>query len=231
MATPVVDLLAQPFPGGATGGLPPILSQLFGEVTGFSAQANVTVDGRRPSENMEMPMQFDYLNGRMRAEIDMSKIRGAAIPAQMMASLKQIGMDRVVTVMNGEDKPATILYPNLKASVEVKDASKPSGEKGKLAMEETKLGEDTVAGHACDKFRVKVGDQEALVWRARDLKAFPMQIRMEQSLVRMTVVYSDVKLVDPQADRFEVPKDYRKFDDMQAVMQDAMQRLLRPAAP
>lgn len=212
-------------------GLHPVLSRVFGELPGFSAKANVKLEGEGASDDMMLPMQFEYLGGRMRAEINMADVKGSEVPAEMLFTLKQIGMDRVVTIMSGDGKPVIILYPNLNASIEVKGAesavSKTEGE----ALTETKLGEETVAGHVCDKYRFVHQGEEALVWRARDLESFPIQVRMDQKSVRMTVHYEDINLEAPKAERFKVPAVYTKHESMEAVMQGAMQRLLKKPAP
>lgn len=222
---------AGPVPASPVG-LPPILSKVFGDLTGFSAQARVRVEGQSAEESMQVPMTFSYLNGHMRAEIDMARIQSASFPTSMVASLQKIGMDRVVTIVGSPDQPSLILYPNLKAGVEVAPPREelPPPEGQTESVRQVKLGSETVSGRPCDHYRFIHRDRqgathEALVWRDPDLNQFPLQIQVRQAGATVRVLFGDVRLQAPAADQFELPADFKRHREMQTILRDAMQRL------
>jgi len=162
----------------------------------------------------------------------MANVKSEALPPEMVASLRQIGMDRVVTIVRSGNRPAWVLYPHLKASVEI-----PSPGTAALtgpdndAIKETKLGTENVGGRLCNKYRFvsRTGSSdphEALVWRAPDLRQFPVQIQMDQEEATMVVRYSGVRLAKPSSRLFTLPPNYKKYESMEKVMQEALRRLL-----
>ena len=99
-----------------------------------------------------MPMGFHFLEGNMRAEIDMAEVKGQALPSQMAVTLKQIGMDKVVTIMPKGGKGTLILYPNLKAAVTVPMEDPPDPQTlHEESVRQIKIGTETVSGRRCDQ--------------------------------------------------------------------------------
>jgi hypothetical protein len=223
---------AEVAPGQA--GLPPILLKIFENVAAFSAKAELTLSSAKPAESMQMPMDFFFLEGNMRAEVDMANVKSEALPEEMVQSLKQIGMDRMVTIMRSGDHPAWVLYPHLKAYLEVPGAETLSSDSSaKSGVRETKLGTETVGGLMCDKYRFVLGEsrdgaqaQEATVWRARDLGRFPVRIQMSHSGATMAVSFRNINLKTPSADKFRLPPGYKKRESMETLMREAVKRLL-----
>jgi hypothetical protein len=99
-------------------------------------------------------------------------------------------------------------------------------------VEKTKLGKETFEGHACEKNKITLTDEKgvkhlATVWNATDLKDFPVQIRMteHESAVQqdstLIMKFRDVKLVKPDASRFESPAGVTKYKSTEALMEAA----------
>jgi hypothetical protein len=222
-------------PGQA--GLPPILAKIFGESAAFSAKAQVRLTGKTPAESMQVPMDFFFSRGNMRAEINMAEVKSDALPEEMVLSLKQIGMDRMVTILRPGNHPAWVLYPHLKASLEIPPPNEPTPDRpGKESVRETKLGQETVSGQSCDKCRFVYRDglsraHEAVVWRSRDAKRFPLQIQMTHADTILVVNYTNVQHGDLSPDKFTLPPGYKKYDTMETIMREALKNLFGGAKP
>ena len=172
------------------------------------------------------------LDGKVRAEIDLSQIKSKEMPPEAAASLKQMGMDKMVSVVLPEKKSTLVIYPSLRSYAEVpmsKDDASTIDTKYKI--ETTKLGTETLDGHACVKNKVIVtgekGDKhEAIVWNATDMKDFPLQMQMNQNEATVVMRYSNIQLVRPDAKQFEAPAGFTKHASVEQMMQGAMLKML-----
>jgi len=183
------------------------LLSFFGDVKAFSAKAEVTMAG---PQAVSMVMDFALRDARMRNEIDLTKIKSAQMPAEAMTAMKQMGMDRMVSVMDSGQKSVRLIYPGLKAYTDMpipKEQAATLGQKTKT--EKTPLGKETIDGHPCVKNKVIVTaedgtKQEAIVWNATDLKDFPVQLELTQAGNKTALRYQDIKLTAPAASLFDV---------------------------
>src|SRR5438105_5007866 len=66
-------------PGGDGSGLSAALMKLFGDVTNFTARADVQVLDASQVERLRTPMNFAAADGKLRAEIDMVQMRGQGL--------------------------------------------------------------------------------------------------------------------------------------------------------
>jgi hypothetical protein len=220
--------VAQPFGGGGPPpGSDPFLVKLFGKVTAFSATAEMSTEGMG-APAMEMTMSM--LDGKTRNEVDMTRSR---MPAQAVAQMKQMGMDKVVMLGLPAKQEMLVIYPGLQAYAEqAYNGAQASTASSDAKIETTSLGSDTIDNHACDKSKVVVTDKdgnkhEATVWYATDLKRFPIQIQMaEPTGGTATMKFKDVKFDKPDASLFDAPAGYTKYSSVQELMQtEVMKRL------
>ena len=213
------------------GGPPPdpclALGKFFSRDAAFTASAKVVVAGKKARDNQTMVMLFAVSGGNMRNEMDMTKMSGA--PAQEVAGMKQMGMDKMVILKLADKQAAYIVYPKLQSYCDL-----PSGRKGNTEgkVVKTELGSDTVEQHACTKSKLTLTDKdgqtaEALVWEATDLKNFPIQYQTVEERQTTTTTFSDIKMGKPDAALFELPGTYKKYDNMQQMMMANMQRLMQ----
>lgn len=216
-------------PGGQSGGVDAALFNFFGDTKAFSAKADMKMEGK---QKVSMVMSFALRDAKLRTEVDMTQMKSAEMPAEAMAAMKQMGMDRMVTIMDSGKKSIRLIYPGLKSYTEMpipKEQAATLDQKPKI--EKTALGKETIDGHPCVKNKVVVtgGDgkpQEAIVWNASDLKDFPVQLEMTHEGNKTTLRYQDIKLATPDAKLFETPAGFTKYESMQALMQGAMMKLL-----
>src|SRR5678815_5362342 len=102
-------------PGGSQPGVNAVLLQLFGNATAFSAKIDVRMLDERQKESMSTAMDFALLNGNMRIELEMSKMKSKELPAETIGQFKTLGMDKMVTIVRPDKKEALLVYPALQS--------------------------------------------------------------------------------------------------------------------
>jgi uncharacterized protein DUF4412 len=220
-----------PVPGGSSAGMSAVLTKFFGSNTAFTARSEVQVLDKDRNETMSITMNIAMLYGKMRSEVDMTRMKSAELPPDAAVSLKKMGMDRVVSIMRPDKKAMYLIYPGLQSYV---DMPLPKEEAEALEkepkMEKTQLGKETIDGHPCTKNRVVVTDekaekQEATVWNATDMKDFPVQLQIQEKDAIIVMHYKQVQFVKPDAGQFDPPANYTLYADNLQLMQKAMEKL------
>lgn len=234
----LMHVLAQP--GGGMGGMGrtgpgPSLSgsmkKVFGKHTAFTA--NVEMQVTHDKDKIVLPSKMFALDNKVRFEMDMAEIKGGGIPPDAAATMKQMGMDKTVTITQPDEEKMYMIYPGLKAyaAQPFKDpeATRPESD---YKAEITELGKETIGGQACIKNKVVVTDNEDrkhefTVWNATELDSFPVQIETSQGGTKVTWLFRDVKLGKPAATLFDPPSDYKKYDSLMALMQEQMMKRMQ----
>jgi hypothetical protein len=220
-----------PNPGQAAG-LNAAMTKLFGDVTAFSSKATVRLLDKNQKETMLMPLAFALLDGKIRADIDLTQIKSKEIQAEAMAMFKQMGMDKMTTIIRPDHKATIVVYPSMKSYAEVpmsKEDAASADKNYKVAA--TKIGTETIDGHPCEKQKVVVTDEkgekhEALVWKATDLKNFPVQMQIQQGDGAVLMNYRDVVTARPDANLFEAPAGFTKHPSVEKMMEGAMMKMM-----
>jgi hypothetical protein len=218
---------------GQMPGMDTSLIKLMGSNTSFSAKANLEMIGTGAGgENMSMPLQFAMLDGKVRTEIDMTEIKSKSMPPEAVAQMKQMGMDRVVSIARVDKKKVFIIYPGLKsyASTPIPESSLQSLTNQSKTVK-TELGKETVDGHPCVKNKMMiVGDDgknhEFTVWSASDMKDFPVKFETTEDGTLVRCHYSSIQLSKPDAKLFEAPSDFKSYDSVEAMMRVVMQKMM-----
>src|SRR5512146_1655306 len=91
--------MAQVPGAGTPAGMNAALTKLFGNVKGFTAQAELRVLDASEVETVRMPMRFALLDQKIRIETDASQVKNKNIPAGMTEALKRWGLARVVSLI------------------------------------------------------------------------------------------------------------------------------------
>lgn len=217
---------------GSTAGINAALAKLFGDVKAFSAKSEVQVFDKDQKEKVSMPMDFALLDGKMRVEVDMTRMKNKDVPAEAAASMKQFGMDRIVSVILPDKKSTYIIFPGMQSYVNMPlpKQDQETYEKNPK-IEKTVIGKETLDGHPCVKHKVVITDDqgrhhEATVWNASDLKDFPVQILTKEKDDTVMLRYRQVQFARPDAKQFEPPADFKAYDDMQSLMQGVMMKMM-----
>jgi hypothetical protein len=217
---------------GTTPGINASLAKLFGNITAFSAKCDLRMLDAAQKEKMALPMDFAMLDGKFRAEIDLSQMKGQELEAGAAAQMKQMGMGHIISLMHPDKKAVYLVYPELQSYIHMplpKEAAAALDQDPKI--ERTVLGKETLDGQVCEKVKVILTDAqgqqaEALVWAAKDLKDFPIQIQMKEKGDTVILRYKNVKLAKPGADQFELPSNFTAYQDMQSFMAGVMQKMM-----
>jgi hypothetical protein len=231
-----IALHAQFGPGGGGQSSGPSfggdMAKLFGDNQDFSA--NIEIQFKLPGneQEMTMPAKVAYSEGKSRFEMDMTQVKSAAMPPNAAAQMKQLGLDKMITVSLPAEKASYLIYPNLDAYVELPlkdpDALNSASD---YKIEMTEVGKETLDGHDCVKNKVVVTGKdgkthESTVWNATDLKKFPVKIETTENGHPIVMLFKDVKLAKPASDGFQAPTDYTKYDDMRSMMQQVIMKRL-----
>ena len=219
-------------PGGSQAGLNAALLKLLGDVPAFKSKAEVRVDEKGQNSPMTMTVDFLYLDGKARLDLDMNTIKSKQLPPETLAGFKAAGMEKVSTIVRPDRKSALIVYPSAQGYVEMPMSKDEAADmERKYKIEKTRLGRESIDGHPCEKNKVVVSadtgqKHEALVWYATDLKNFPLKVQMEQQQMTVVMHYRDVKLERPDARQFEAPAGLTKFASIEQLMQSAMMKMI-----
>jgi len=225
---------SQPGPrGGAPGGphLGGATGKLFGDNQTFSATMEMGVTDKS-GQPMTMPGKISFDTGKTRFEINMADMKGGQMPPNAAEQMKSMGMDQVVSISRPDKKTAYVVYPGLQSYAEVQpskaDSAPPNSD---YKVEITEIGKETVDGHPCVKNKVVVTDKEgtkheSTVWNATDLKKFPVKIQTTEQSGDVIMLFKNVTLAKPAASLFDPPADFKKYDNIQQLMQqEVMKRM------
>lgn len=223
-AQPMMGRSPTPKFGGA-------MTKLFGNVNGFSAKAEMQMTSTAEKEPTTMNIEFALLEGKVRTAMDMASMKSAKMTPGVAAQLKQMGMDKMISISRPDKKVDWLIYPGLQGYIETptpQDEAE-SAERSDCKIDKTELGKETVETHPCVKNKVIVTcpnakAQEFVVWNATDLKDFPAKLEMKQNEGTVIMVYRDIKLAKPDAAQFEPPAGFKKYASMQEMMMANMQR-------
>jgi hypothetical protein len=228
------DLQAQ-MPGpmsGPGGGMNAALTKLFGDVKSFTAQTEARILDKNQRETTSLTMQFALLDGKLRTELDMAQIKSAQMPPDAAQSMKQMGMDKIVSIMRPDRNSLYLVYPGLQSYAEMPiPKGEGVGKDDDFKLEKTAQGKETIDGHPCTKHKVVITNEagerhEALVWNASDLKDFPIQMQVLDKEATVIMKYKDVKFVRPDEKLFDAPAGFTRYADMQQLMGAAMQKMM-----
>ena len=225
-------LLQAQVPGGSSTPMNAAMLKMFGKNTNFTAKAEVRMLDDSQKETMCLSFGMALLDGKMRAVMDMSQIKNAMMTPQMLAQMKQMGADRTIYVVRPDLKANYIIYPSLKAYAQMpmSDADKQAlGKEPRIKT--TPLGKETIDGHPCVKNKVVVTDekgqsQEATVWNATDLKDFAIQMQIKETNSNVIMKFKDVQLGKPNAQEFEPPAGFTKYQSIQEIQQVMMEKMM-----
>ncbi|HEY5914512.1 MAG TPA: hypothetical protein VJA21_28310 [Verrucomicrobiae bacterium] len=210
---------------GGPAGMTAAMAKLFGDIKGFSAKAETQVLDSSQKEMVKMPMDFAFLDGKMRVQIDMAQMKSSSMPPGAIDQLKKMGMTQVTSVVRPDKKLAYVIYPESKVLM-----SLPLPKEEEAKVTKTALGKETIDGHPCAKTKVVISDGkgqdvEATTWNASDLKDFPIQIRTQEKENTSIIRFSNVQLTKPDAKDFEPPSGYTQYNSPQELMQGMMSKM------
>jgi hypothetical protein len=210
----VLSAVAQVPTTGSPAGINAAFVKLFGNANAFTAKVEAQVFDPSQQQTVRMPMDFAALDGKVRLEINLAQMQSKDFSPSTLAGLKQVGMDRVISVFRPDKKATYVIYPGVQSylNIPLAKGEAEAVDKG-LRLEQTALGKDTLDGHPCVKNKVVIKNDngpvlEAVTWNASDLKDFPLQIEMKEKQNTVRMHFTQVRFVKPEASQFDVPTAY-----------------------
>jgi hypothetical protein len=220
---------------GASPGLNAALVRLFGGHTGFTAHLELRMLDANTNETLNAPMQFALLDGKMRGELDVTKLKSKDLPAMAASAAKSVGMERVITLVRPDKQESYLLYPAFQACVVAPlDADEVAALQKPAQIKRTVLGKETIDGQPCQKQRVVVTEPDgrrhtATLWVAPALKNFPVRLETRDGTDTIVMNFRQVKLQRPAAALFDLPKGTARYDDPKELTGAVMKKLIGQA--
>jgi len=197
----------------------------------FIANATVTVKDTNGTQVLSTPMEFALLDGKVRAQIDQSQTKSKEMSPAVAASLMQLGLSRVVSVIRPDKQAVYIIYPDKKAMVKM-PISKEDAEAAARTpkIQKTVLGKETIDGHPCVKTKVimTLGTSqpiEAITWNATDLKDFPIQIETTERGHTSVILFRQLRFTRPDPGLFEAPAGFATYPNPHELMQSVAREM------
>ena len=196
------------------GGVNSAMIKVFGDNTSFTAQADVHVVASNHVEWFRMPSVFAAADTKLRVDVDMKLIKSTLIQPAMLNRIKQLGMDRVTSVIRPDKKATYIIYP-VAQSYSIMPLSAEDTLVANEKVEKKPLSRETLDGHPCVKNTSIVKSTkgstliQATTWNATDLKDFPIQIEMKEAGNTTIIHFQNVNLNKPDARLFDIPAGYK----------------------
>lgn len=220
---------------GASPGLNASLVRLFGGFPAFTAQLELRMVDTKGVETMNAPMKFSLLDGKMRGDLDVTKLKAKDLPALASSAAASVGMDTVITLVRPDKKETYLLYPKFNACVFVPlDESEIASLKKPAKVVKTPLGKETLDGHPCTKQKVVVTEPDgrqdaAIVWYAIDLQNFPVQIETKDDTDTIIMRFRGVKVERRAAKDFDLPEGTKRYEDASDLTKAVMKQYIGQA--
>jgi hypothetical protein len=203
-----------------TGGANSAMIRLFGDSLSFTAKADIQVYNTNRVVWLRMPSQFSGAETKLRVDVDLGQIQSKLVAPSVLAHFKQIGTDRISSVIRPDKKAIYIIYPGAQSYANIPL----SGEDAQIAgqkVEKKPLGKETIDGHACVKNFSTVKSAkgtvliQAVTWNATDLKDFPVQIQTQENGNITLMRFQQVSLAKPAPAVFELPAGFKQYSNPQ----------------
>jgi hypothetical protein len=211
------------------------ITRLFGEVTGFSAKAEMSALETNGAVIVRLPMTFALLDGKMRMDIDVTDMKSARMPPSALDQIKRMSLEQMTILIRPDRQMTLMVYPRLKSFVETAMTQEDKDAFAKAPhLEKTVIGKETIDGHVCQKYTVLITEESGkkhpgMVWMATDLKNFPLQMQFAEadanSDAQILFRYKNVQLSRPDPSRFDPPGSYIRYTDFGQLMQVITQKL------
>jgi hypothetical protein len=206
-----------------------VTRMLFGDNQCFVADMEVITTGKEGEISMNSRMSVD--DGKCRFEFNVADIKGTQVPPGAAEQMRSMGMDRTIVISRDNGRDITLVYPGLSGYVSI---PAPHGAQAEGALEAVKMnahevGTETLDGHKCVKNAITITDNrgakhESTVWNAKDMKNFPLMIKMNEGGMAVTMRFRNVTFDTPPEVLFNPPAGCTKYPSVPAMMQQALMK-------
>lgn len=213
-------------PGGSPmPGLDAAMLKIFGGEKPFSAVSNMRMVGS--GQDIKLKMKLSVRDGKTRSEMDMADIEGAPVPPMVMTQIKNLGMNKITTLLVGGGRTNVIIYPGMNSYVETVNPGS-----GECSISVTGQSEEEVEGVKMIRKDFDVDceglDKQAFsTWSAGPDDGFPTRLKTEQAGMSVTITLTDVNMEKPDIKLFERPEAFQKFDSMGELMANVQKKIMQ----
>jgi hypothetical protein len=231
----VIPASAQ-LPSSGSPGVNAALPKLFGETKAFTAKCNLRAFDKDQNETVTANVDFALLDSKMRIDVDMTQLKSKDIPPDASAALKQMGMDKFISISRPDKLVTYVVIPGVQSFIN-KPMSKEEADAAlkEPKVEKTAVGKETIDGHPCVKTKLEFtgaqgNKEEAFTWNATDMKDFPVQIQTKDKDSTVILRFKQIQLSKPDGKRFEPPSGFSEYASEAQMMQGIATKLLGAGA-
>lgn len=214
-----------------------IFAKVFGTRLNFSADMKTDIQMPGKQHEMILSGKIYFAKGSSRTEMDMTKMRGGGMHANVIKQMKAMGMGKTISIYRYDTKTIYMIYPGLHSYAKIATPEARQGTNESGTVEKKKLGKATVDGHPCVKNQYTVTGTESghntvlIAWQATDLKDYPIKIQLnpagetkDASAPTTTLTFTSLDTHQPKASLFDPPTGYRVYTNVRAMVQSELMR-------
>jgi hypothetical protein len=195
------------------------LAAVFGPDASFSARGVMT---EKDADREPRISEIGYFvsEGRLRLEKDLSTLKVAGVAPSYVAELVRKKTAVTVVIVDTRRSAMFIVYPQLKAYVEVSQPPQ-SSRAAKYEIEQREAGTEVVEGRTCKRREItaKEGREGPVtVWEDEGPKGVPVQVRSVHNNFATTVVFRHVNRSKPDASLFALPEGYARHASLEELI-------------
>src|SRR5437867_4518887 len=216
------------------------ISKLCPDVPEFSAKTSEQIFDGQSKLRMSLPTNFALRGDNFRQEIDMTAM--PQIPPEQRKAMEFLKLDKLTLITRVDRKRVYLVFSGVHAYLEFPLSESFLNDLNvqttTVDLQKTKIGTETINGHACTKIKVTASEpnkpiEEAILWCAEDLQQLPIKIETVEKDRMVRIEFQDVQIAKPKASMFEVPADYVRLSDSKEILPyaAAKQRDGKSAAP
>lgn len=195
-----------------------LIRALQGSNVSFHATVDISGRGPRAEDNFDVQLQYALLEGRLRTELNLSRLQGLSACEIAQGRLAQLGLDEVIFISLPDLELSYYVYPRLHAYYEVPHTWR-DRVKAIVDIESTPLGPVSLEGERCEKHRLRVVNHlgeatDILAWYATDAGHFPVQLQFLLGPQSFTMRFRGLDRRPPPGDWFQPPADYDRYPSL-----------------
>lgn len=216
-------------PGGGVG-YNAVVARLFNDIPAFAATVETALTNTADQSRLIIPMKMAKRQDKIRIEVDFEKMKGEGVAMSALASMKSVGMARMTSVVSPGDRTMYVLFPELKFASRVPLTADDLPNEG-FKVTKKSQGKETLNGQVCVRQKIVISSDggektEATTWESPALAHFPVRIMLKPEGSQVAMTFRDVSLTAPDEDAFRVPSDYKSFESMAQLFQEATAKAL-----
>lgn len=223
------DASAQDMPGGGLG-YNAVVAKLLADYPAFSASVETVMTNKTEKSRLSVPMSMSKRGDLLRIEVDLGKMQGSGVSLDQVTAMQNIGLGRMAMVVNPTVRTMFVVFPDVKFATQVgmspSDVMDPSVKVTKRRSGKDKIGGRAVVRQAVAMTGADGRKTEATAWEDPELGNFPARIAFKQEDTSVEMTFSGAALNSGPEEQYSVPGDYRKFDNMSVLMQEARRKVL-----